>query len=422
MQGRRSVILFIAAFALVFTSLTLTAPLFAASKENVLHRFSSDGKDGVYSSAGLIFDAAGNLYGTTPHGGPSDLGTVYQLSPGANGTWTETVLHSFSGNDGLYPDASLIFDAAGNLYGTTYGGGAHNAGAVFQLSPRANGTWTENVLYSFGTKAGDGGGPMASLIFDAAGNLYGTSLGGQYGKGNVFELSPGAGGTWTETVLYSFNGKDGQDPKGSLVFDAAGNLYGTTYSGGGFSVGAVFQLSPGAGGKWTEKVSHRFTGRDGGFPYAGLILDGSGNLYGTTLAGGAYDFGTVFQLTPGAHGTWTEKVVHSFNHNSHDGVVPYAGLIFDKAGNLFGTTFEGGTSGTACSTGFGCGTVFELKPGAKGKWTEKVLYSFVFGKDGLQPFAGVIFDAGGNLYGTTQVGGSGCGSQQHCGTVFEITP
>jgi uncharacterized repeat protein (TIGR03803 family) len=349
----------------------------------------------------------------------------------------EKLLYSFEGNpngtDGFDPRAGLIFDAAGNLYGTTQFGGSDGSncthlgcGTVFELVPGTGGKWTEKVLYSFCSAGAsgchDGSLPGANLVFDAAGNLYGTTEdGGAYGVGTVFQLSPNTNGRWTEKVLHSFgNGTDESQPAGSLIFDPAGNLYGTTTNGGTYGSGTVFQLSRGTNGKWTEKVLHTFgKGKDGKKPVAGLIFDAAGNLYGTTADGGAYGSndcgfdtgcGTAFQLSPGANGTWTERALHSFG-NGTDGAQPGARLIFDAAGNLYGTTELGGV--------YGGGTAFRLKLGTNGKWTERVLHSFGNGMDGIGPSAndGLIFDAAGNLYGTTMVGGS-----HLLGTVFEITP
>jgi uncharacterized repeat protein (TIGR03803 family) len=259
------------------------------------------------------------------------------------------------------------------LYGTTFGGGAYNGGTVFQLVPGVNGTWTEVVLYSFDRIIGDGIAPSAGVIFDSSGNLYGTT--GLFGHkpccdaGTAFELAPGAGG-WTETLLYSFRLDD--------------------YN-------------------------------SGDEPYAGLIFDASGNLYGTTSGGGAYrkpcggaGCGTVFQLTPRAGGGWKQTEIHSFGHGT-DGLIPEANLIFGASGNLYGTTTMGGAYNNSC--GANCGTVFQLTPAAGGTWTEKILHSFGKGKDGASPYAGLILDAAGNLYGTTSAGGA-----DNSGTVFEITP
>ena len=286
----------------IFTAILFVTSTWAAAEEKVLHSFSG-GADGTYPYGGLIFDAAGNLYGTTTSGGTSNTGTVFELTPAAGGTWTEKVLHSFSGGtDGIHPYAGLIFDAAGNLYGTTDLGGAYGYGTVFELTPAAGGTWTEKVLHNFNNGGTDGTRPYARLTFDAAGNLYGTTYGGgAYNSyGTVFELTPAAGGTWTEKVLHSFgSGTDGLIPYGGLIFDAAGNLYGTTAYGGTNDLGTVFELTPKAGGGWTEKVLYSFgDGTDGVSPLAGLIFDAAGNLYGTTQHGGTYNYGTVFEIAP----------------------------------------------------------------------------------------------------------------------------
>ncbi|MGA2369618.1 MAG: choice-of-anchor tandem repeat GloVer-containing protein [Candidatus Korobacteraceae bacterium] len=299
-------------------------------------------------------------------------------TPATSGGWTEKLLYSFCAQtncpDGEYPYAGLIFDAAGNLYGTTQSGGnvggncgTYGCGTVFELTPTGGGSWTEQVLHAFnGT---DGSTPFAGLIFDAAGNLYGTTEdGGAYGEGTVFELTLIAGGGWTEQVLYSFgNGTgDGTAPIAGLIFDAAGSLYGTTVSGGtytcfgGDECGTVFELTPTAGGGWTEQVLHNFTGayNDGAYPYGDLIFDTAGNHYGTTSEGGNAGAGTAFELTPTEGGSWTQQVLHSFGIGT-DGARPNAGLVFDAAGNLYGTTYFGGTNNSMCSCN-SCGTVFEL--------------------------------------------------------------
>jgi len=258
----------------------------------VLHNFSG-GADGIAPRAGLILDAAGNLYGTTDNGGTYNQGTVFELTPAAGGTWTEKVLNSFgSGTDGVRPRGVLIFDAAGNLYGTTYGD-PYNQGTVFELTPAARGTWTEKVLHTFGSGS-DGTFPAAGLVLDAAGNLYGTTYeGGTYGLGTAFELTPAGGGTWTEKVLHHFgNGTDGVYPLASLIFDAAGNLYGTTSYGGSYGGGTVFRLN--AQG---EVLLQNFSGTDGANPVANLVLDTAGNPYGTTSLGGTSSEGTVFEIT-----------------------------------------------------------------------------------------------------------------------------
>jgi uncharacterized repeat protein (TIGR03803 family) len=286
----------------------------------ILHAFTGGaftaGVDGAYPLAGLIFDLAGNLYGTTAGGGdlgchkPYGCGVVFKLTPNPDGTWTESVLHSFTGADGWEPDAGLIFDATGNLYSTTYVGGAYGQGVVFKLTPNPDGTWTESVLYSF-TGGADGGYPEAGLIFDAAGDLYGTTAFGGSATcpggdecGVVFKLAPNPDGTWTESVLHSFTGgADGANPFAGLIFDAAGNLYCTTVGGGDSTAcpslggcGVVFKLSSSSSG-WSETVLHTFIGF-GANPYAPVIFDRAGNLYGTTLLGNpAFDDGLMFEIT-----------------------------------------------------------------------------------------------------------------------------
>ena len=276
---------------------------------------------------------------------------------------TEKVLYSFgNGLNAAYPFDTPIFDAAGNLYGTTWEGGTANHGTVFELSPDSKGGWTEAVLYSFQGGPTDGGKANGSVIFDASGNIYGTT---RYGGGTsctdcgtVFKLTPG-NGTWTESLLYQFNGtKDGKYPYAGVIMDGLGNLYGTTNAGGAHHFGAVFELSPSKGG-WTESTLLSFNGKDGNSPVAGLVMDGSGNLYGTTQKGGANNLGVVFELSPSKHG-WKETVLHSFAGGTTDGSGPGAGVIFDTAGNLYGSTYAGGTG--SCTNG--CGTVFELSPGS----------------------------------------------------------
>ena len=429
MQSNRLPVLLV-----VFISLLTPATYAAAQTEAVLHNFADNGTDGYQTYSSLVFDASGNLYGTTPKGGTHTdcygenigCGTVFELSPAVGGGWTENILYNFGGTstDGTNPYGTLIFDTAGNLYGTTEGGGTgvcdqgeNSCGTVFELKPKAGGGWEEKVLYNFGSTSTDGYYPGAGLIFDATGNLYGTtSRGGTYGFGTVFELTHTADGSWTEKVLHRFNGTDdGEIPLASLVFDPAGNLYGTTSDGGSFHAGGIFELKRGAGGSWTTKMLHFFNDGDGRTPYASLILDAAGNLYGTTQIGGPNHGGTVFELTQTAGGKWGETVLHGFDNKSGDGYEPLAGVIFDHNGNLFGTTFVGGTGG--CRDG--CGTIFELTPAAGGGWTE-TLYSFPGYANGYWPASGLIFDAKGDLYGTTVNGGTDTGCA--CGTVFEFTP
>ena len=432
MQNKKLSVVLTALLTIFTATLFLISTRAAAQTETVLHNFVNNATDGYQTFSGLIFDASGNLYGTTLDGGTHTncfgenigCGTVFELSPAAGGGWTETILYdfNFNGTDGVNPSGTLIF-AAGNLYGTTEHGGTgacdsgeNSCGTVFELSPAAGG-WTETILHSFGNNSTDGYYPSAGLVSDAQGNLYGTTTdGGAYNFGTVFELSPKSGG-WAEKVLHSFDGNDGSSPLASLIFDTAGNLYGTTWVGGVRQAGTVFELMPEAGGRWTAKVLHHFNAADGNGPRASLIFDTAGNLYGTTQVGGAGHHGTVFQLTPAAGGTWTHNILHSFENNGTDGWFPLGNLIFDAKGNLYGTTTDGGTG--ACARN-GCGTVFELTPAAGGGWTETVLYSFPGYTAGYDPASGLIFDAAGNIYGTTVNGGTDGGCV--CGTVFELTP
>jgi uncharacterized repeat protein (TIGR03803 family) len=324
----------------------------------------------------VIFDKAGNLYGVTIAGGngcPGGCGTVFELTP-SNGGWTESVLYSFAGgNDGASPEAVLVMDRAGNLYGTTTAGGDQSCqqggcGTVFELTPAGGGQWQESVLHAFAGGKKDGAQPIfnADVILDKVGNLYGTTeLGGKYNLGTVFELTPAQAGGWTETLLHSFRGiPDGQGPAAGLAL-VGGVLYGTTYSGGKVcqlrggaagGCGTVFQVTPGANGKWIEKVIHRFHASDGIESLATPALDPAGNLYGTTFEGGSGPCGvcgTAFELTPSANGKWTETVLHDFGAPGDAGT-PEAGFIRDKAGHLFGTSVLGGANSN--------GTVYEISP------------------------------------------------------------
>jgi uncharacterized repeat protein (TIGR03803 family) len=374
----------------------------AAAGEKLLVNFNYSYGNGPYSA--VIADAAGNLYGTTTGGGRHSFGTVFELTPTAGGGWSGKLLHSFNadGVDGITPYTRLVFDSAGNLYGTTNNGGSNNVGTVFELTPTTSGEWKETIVHSFENNQVDGTYPYGGLILDSSGNLYGTTAGGGVNfNGTVFELTPGTSGKWTETVLHNFNFSDGISPYGGLIFDAAGNLYGTAYAGGTYGYGTVFELTPQSSGGWNQTVIYNFNGHNatGDAPYATLNFDSAGNLYGTTVFGGTYDSGMVFELTPHAGGEWTETIVHSFEPSNWDGGNPYGGLISDAAGNLYGTTNLGGR--------FNYGTVFKLTPNAGGGWTEKLLHVFNNnGKDGYYPYCTLLLDSAGNLYGTTYQGGA----------------
>jgi uncharacterized repeat protein (TIGR03803 family) len=407
----------LAAFAAV-------APVAAsyAATDTVLYSFTAP-PNGVRPGAPVISDAAGNLYGTTYTGSKSGYGTVYELSPPAKGktAWTERVLHHFGplGKGALPVWASLTLDAAGNLYGVTPQGSKHNGGVVFELTKPTGGghKWVETVLYHFdGLKRG--GTPYGTLIFGSDGSLYGTTgFGGKIGAGTVFKLTPGnAGSSWSLTQLYNFtNGLDGGNPYCTLVFDKAGNLYGTTLDGGNTANGVVFELSPPKSGtNWTETVLHSFDSpTDGTSPLTGVIFDASGNLYGTTGTGGTTGHGTIFEVSPptGGSTTWTEAVLYNFAFDTDGGYPGYSTLLQDSSGNLYGTTQVGGTPRN--------GVAFKLAPPAQGKtnWTETTLHSFTGTPDGAEPEAGFIAGPNGSLIGTTFMGGA-----NNVGTVYELTP
>jgi len=358
--------------------------------------------------AGLIADKAGNLFGTSDLGGPYNQGTVFELVAESSG-WNETVLYSFTGGqDGGRPAANLIFDSAGRLYGTTTAGGGGSCpggcGTVFELTPSNTG-WTESVLYSFhgGT---DGRQPYGGLVFGGSRTLYSTTsqggvLGGNCpsGCGTVFALTPGARG-WSESVLYAFTGSnDGSVPYAGLAVDAAGALYGTTIAGGNSGNGTVFRVAPGAG-QWKETVLHSFSGNDGAVPYGGLVFDAAHNLYGTTFQGGGANYGVVFELARDHGDFWKETVLHHFW--SLPAANPVAGLVMDANGNLFGTTMQGGNSSSCAGE---CGTVFELKS-AGGTWEYRQLHVFGNDKDGYRPAASLLVTPAGTLFGTTEAGGT----------------
>jgi uncharacterized repeat protein (TIGR03803 family) len=369
--------------------------------------------DGAFPQAGLMRDASGDLFGTTAGGGAYSMGAVFEIA--ADGT--ESVLYSFKGgNDGAAPLSQLIADAAGNFYGTTARGGTGSVGTIFKLAPNGK----ETVLYSFQQNGKDGVVPLAGLVMDPAGNLYGTTQGGgtscyddRGGCGTVFEFTAGG----KEKILHSFTGygSDGALPYyGSLVMDQSGNLYGTTGLGGANDVGAIFEVTPGG----TETVLHScdyISEPDCVSPYGGLAIDQSGNLYGTSEEGGYRD-GDVFEIGP--DGGFSE--LYEFTDRK-DSMYPITGVILDQSGNLFGTTV--GTAGKPWC-GPGCATVFKLAPDG----TETVLHRFLKKKLGAYPQTQLISDGNGNLYGTTVSGGDGdsgkhCGEIEGpngCGTVFRV--
>jgi uncharacterized repeat protein (TIGR03803 family) len=402
----------------------------AAQQYKVLHRF-HEKPDGDEPNAGLVIDSAGDLYGTTYHGGTE--GTVFRLTPEGEGKWTESVLYGFSNAaTGGFPLGDVRLDASGNLYGTA-DPTAGNNGVVFELTPNSSGHWKGKAIHTF-TGETDGIQPWAGVIFDKSGNLYGTTTsGGSYGGGCgvVFELTP-SGGTWTETILHAFiGGQDGCFPaNGDLVLDKAGKLYGTTMNGGAGcgkeGCGTVYELSQ-QGGVWSKETIYSFKGgADGTFPTCALVLDKAGNLYGTTPVGGigpcdtetTPGCGTVFKLTPRPGGKWKKTIIYSPDGSS--GGNPFAGVVFDGSGNLYGTmTFYGKTSDN-CDAG--CGSVYKLTPGNGGRWTPSTVYEFNGTTDGGEPFDRLLLDRAGKIFGTTYYGGSTAGKCKvfGCGVVFEI--
>lgn len=377
-----------------------------AQTETVLYSFSG-GADGSYPLGHLTFDSTGNLYGTTFEGGTYGAGTVFELSPNGNVGWTEVVLYSFTGGaDGGNPFLShVMFDSAGNLLGTASTGGAYGYGAVFELS-FIGGTWTETVLHSFGGGS-DGDSPINGLIIDTAGNLYGlTNFGGANGFGTVFELTPSLGG-WTKKVIYNAETQIGENA--ALTIDGAGNIFGDSLS-------SVFELLPDTNGSWKSRVIHSFSDRRGGnFPVGALVFDKAGNLFGTTAGGTNKSHnGIVYELSPTKNGKWTERILFRFTYGRKEGRSPQGGIVFDDAGNIFGTTIRGGKYGSYHFV-FG-GTVYELlAPVGKGSYKEKLLWSFN-GQNGDTPSCSLILDSAGRLYGTAA---GGVGSH---GVVFRVTP
>jgi uncharacterized repeat protein (TIGR03803 family) len=354
---------------------------------SVLYNFTGAG-DGGNPLDGLMTDSAGNLYGTTNAGGTSNFGALVKVTRSG----VETVLHNFAGGtDGAYPEGGLIRDKAGNFYGTTTAGGTAGTGTVFRVTAAGK----ETVLYSFAGGV-DGSTPEAGLAMDSAGNLYGTtSAGGANGNGAVFELSvPAKGGKWIETLLYSFGtGTDGATPVAGVTFDTSGNLYGTTSAGGAYGFGTVFQLVP-SGGIWAENILQSFQdGDDGAVPYGGLIADKSGNFYGSATEGGTGGGGTIFKLTPAGSG-WTFTVLYS---NPGWGISgSFRNLAMDAAGNLYGTTH--------CDGADDAGTVYKLTP-ATGSWKYRSLYVFTGGSDGLYSYSNPVLEQN-YIYGTTKQGGT----------------
>jgi uncharacterized repeat protein (TIGR03803 family) len=382
--------------AVLFVAISVFLPLMAtwasAQTLTVLHSFSAKA-DGAFPYGGLVMDPAGNLYGTTSTGGRYKDGTIYKIDTSGK----MTVLHQFTRKEACSSFAPLLIDKHGNLYGTAFSCGipiAEGIGTVFEL--KATGRLV--VLHAFGSVSGDGALPYAGLVRDAAGSLYGTtSVGGDipYGAGTVFKIDRNTG---AETVLHNFaNIPDGAFPSCRLLIDSAGNLYGTTEIGGALGGGSVFKLDSSG----DETILYSFgtsSNTDGTSPVSGVIRDSDGNFYGTTAAGGSYDYGTIYKID--ANGN--EVLLHSFDGTN--GGNPYAGLVRDLSGNLYGTTYLGSS--------YNAGVLFKLDPA--GAFT--ILHTFT-GPEGSGAYDGAILDKSGNLYGTTVYGGD-----YGYGVVYKLTP
>jgi uncharacterized repeat protein (TIGR03803 family) len=386
----------------------------AAGKAEVIHSF-GDG-DGEYPASDLVMDGAGNIYGTTTEGGDFGSGTVFKLAPSGDG-WTESVLYSFtSGADGAQPYNGVTLDAQGDLYGTAVTGGTGMAceggcGVVYKLT-NSGGTWTQSVLYNF-TGGNDGSGPGAGLTFDASGNLYGmTPTGGEFGLGVIYQLKPGPNDTWQFNLVHTFTGGiDGATGSAGRMLLDGGNLYGAATVGGAHGKGTVFKLTPGPNGIWKLRTIYAFKGTpDAAFPYGALIRDAAGNLYGTTYYEGRYGYGAVYRLAPGPGSEWKERVIYNFK-NGPDGGHPISHLNFDANGALYGTASEGGAPG--CS----CGTIFKLARAGEGEWQQSVPHAFRGAPDGKYPYNGMVAGAAGTFYGSTVLGGA-----DDDGVVYEFKP
>jgi len=318
------------------------------------------------------------------------------------------------GKDGIRPYGSLARDATGNLFGTTNLGGKFGLGTVFEITPHSNGRWTERVIHHFNANGTDGYNPNAGVAIDAAGNLFGTTYnGGKGSSGVVFKLSEGPNGAWKELIVHSFVYSDGAASSSGLAFNRVGHLFGTTEYGGDFQHGTVFELAPQSDGSWTQRVIHSFNPADGdGFnPRSGLVIDKSNRLYGTTLYGGSsFAWGAVFELRQ-VKGLWQERVIHSFSQDN-DGISPYGPLAIDSAGRLYGMTYQSIVGGVG-----GAGIVFQLSRTTTNNFKETILHHFVSPGDGGNPYSGLAIAASGKIFGTTYNGGAPGGT----GVVFEIT-
>jgi len=412
-KAAMAILLTLLFLTLLLLFLTLTAPPVQGQTYSVIHNFTGGG-DGGDPWSGPTLDSAGKLYGTTFGGGLSNCGggcgVVYRLAHQGS-AWVLNPLYSFTGGpDGGYPVGAVTFGPNGTLFGTTTEFGSYGGGTLFNLRPRPTACptvlcpWSEASIYQYPLNS-NLPWPKGNIIFDPAGALYGTTTyGGEYGFGSVFQLSPSGGG-WTETDIYDFQGlADGGYPGVGLAMDGAGNLYGTTYFGGAYGWGTVFELT-GSGSSWTRTTLYSFENRsDGHGPAGGVTFDNAGNLFGGTLYGGSNgEAGIVYELSP-SDGGWTFTLLYTFSGNGGTD----SNVTIDSSGNIYGTTVADGS--------YEQGSVFKLTP-SDGGWIETDLYDFTGGTDGGSPKGAVATGSNGNLYGTASQGGA-----YNQGVVWQIAP
>jgi uncharacterized repeat protein (TIGR03803 family) len=395
---------------ILVVSSTLTINAAAENHFRVLHSFADKPAGNPWN---IVFGPTGAAFGVSQGGYTSNAckpglscGTVFGLSPTENGEWRFSDLYLFTGgSDGFFPDGRLLVDAESRLYGITWMGGELGNGTVFELSRSADGNWVHRVLHNF--TGFDGQIPYGGLIADAHGNLYGITMqGGTYDSGTVFKLTRESDGSWTESVLHSFSDAENVAcPNGPLAFDKEWNLYGTATCGGAFNGGVVFKLAPESNGQWVETHLCSFGAfeNDGQLPEAGVVLDDNGNIFGTTWRGGSKGGGVVFELSKQLDGTWAETILHDFVGDG-DGFSLWGPVALDKEGNLYGSTEQGGSFGA-----YGYGTLFSLRRVGT-EWKEMILHDFSNGPDGGMPHEGVTLRLSGTstgIFGAAPVGGSG---------------
>ena len=395
----------------IATTAAFVLSLAAATATTTDVIFSCEEDEGEYADTDLETDSAGNIYGTTVLGGDFGGGTVFQLSPTPTG-WMQTVLYSFTGGaDGGEPYKGVTIDGKGNLYGTAVTGGSGSCeggcGVLYKLT-NSGGKWTQTVLHAF-SGGYDGSGPGARVTVDPSGNIYGmTPTGGAYGLGTIYKIRQDNGASDLQVIHAFTGGADGASGSAGRMILRHGHIYGAATTGGTYGSGVVFELRPRGRGAWDFRTIYSFRGQpDGSFPYGALLFDRLGNIYGTTYYGGANGIGSVYQLSPRTIGEWNESVLYSFQGGS-DGNSPISNLVDDGVGNLYGTTSEGGS---------GSGTIFKLSPTGAGQWIETVVHAFEGPPDGAFAYNGMVVDLFGNFYGATVHGG-----ENDDGAVYKFTP